>query len=429
MKFDVVIAGGGPAGATCAQYLAENDVDVILFEKGNKNRYKACAGGIMWHNQLDFGSLPSEIIERDVGHLIFHGPNKSAVLKNESNAGKIGQLTYRNQFDCYLREQALRSGAEIETNSEAKNVEKYKDYIEIEVKTSNGTKNIKADALVIATGIHGNRLHRKLNMDCPVEIEQAIQAEYSLPRHIIDERFGGGAYELFFDSKIASHGYTWIFTKKEGLSVGMCNKKVDINHFRYILKHHPILQEKLKDTSPIEFEGKHIWSAPIPDRILEYIYGNRVLLIGDAAGFSDRFTYEGIWHARISGKIAAKILVKAKQKNDFSASFLQKYQKKCSRIAKIIQNSQRMHHLIYHSGYMDLLIDTIAEILENNSDLATKIAMNIQTLLEGFLEVGNDQAIINVELLEKLLNALNNKVNKKTLRNINKEIAFAYSIS
>jgi len=429
VKYDVIIAGGGPAGATCAEILAKNNVDVILFEKGNKDRYKACAGGLMWHNKLDFGPLPPEIIERNVDYLIFHGPKKAAILKDDSKSGRIGQLTYRNRLDCYLREKALKNGAIIETNSEVKDVFLHNDSIEIEVNGHSNLRNVKADALVIATGIHGNRLHRKLNIDCPVEMEQAIQAEYSLPSQIIDERFGGGAYELFFDSRIASHGYTWIFTKREGISVGMCNKKVSLKHFRRIIENHPIIKEKLKGATPIEFEGKHIWSAPIPDRILEYIYGNKVLLVGDAAGFSDRFTYEGIWHARMSGKIAAKTLIKAKQKNDYSESFLQKYQRKCQKIIQVVQNSQRMHHLIYHTGYMDLLTDTIADVLQENRVLATKIAMNIQTLLEGFLEVGSDYASISIEFLDKLLNTLQNKVNKKILRKINKEIEFAYAIS
>lgn len=231
MKYDVIVAGGGPAGSTCAQFLAKSNVDVILFEKGNQDRYKACAGGLMWHNELDFGPLPPEIIERNVEHLVISGPTKFVDLRNNGLSTKIGQLTYRNRLDCYLREQALKSGAEVETNSEVINVYSHDNYIEVEVKSNSNIKNVKADALVIATGVHGDQLHRKLYIDRPIETEQAIQAEFYLPSYEIDDRFGGGTYELYFDSKIARHGYLWIFTKKEGLSIGMCNKIVNLIEF------------------------------------------------------------------------------------------------------------------------------------------------------------------------------------------------------
>ncbi|NVM04852.1 MAG: NAD(P)/FAD-dependent oxidoreductase [Candidatus Helarchaeota archaeon] len=428
MKYDVIVAGGGPGGATCAEFLAKNDVDVILFEKGGNDRYKACAGGLMWHNELDFGPLPPEIIERDVDHLLLHGPTNFVDLQSDSNnSTKIGQLTYRNRLDCYFREQANRSGATVETNSEVLSVTNHEDYVEIEVKSNSHEKRVKADALVIATGVHGNKLHRKLKIDRPLEIQQAIQAEFYLPSHIVEERFGGGVYELFFDSKIASHGYTWIFTKKEGVSVGMCNKTVDISHFQDILKYHPVISQKLSGAKQIEFEGRHIWAAPIPDRILEHIFGDKVLLIGDAAGFIDRFTYEGIWHARMSGKLAAETLVKAKKRSDYTASFLLKYQKKCNRIFEIIKNSQKMHHLVYHSGYMNLFIDTMAKILQDK-DLSDRYTKNIQTLLEGLLEPGDEIAQLSIEFQRRLLDALQKKLDKRTFRKINRLVEYAYFI-
>jgi geranylgeranyl reductase len=424
MKYDVIVAGGGPGGSTCAEILAKNGMDIILFEKGKKDRYKACAGGLMWHNELDFGPLPPEIVERNVDYLLFHGPNESAIIKNGKKT-KIGQLTYRNRLDCYLREKAARAGAIIENNSEIKDVFKHEDHIEVEVAYNSSKKNVKADAIVVATGVHRNVLQRKLNVEHPSEIEQAIQAEFYLPSHVINERFGGGAYELFFDSKIAPHGYAWIFTKNEGLSVGMCNKTVKIDQFRDLLKHHPIINNKIMGAKPIKIEGKHLWAAPIPDRLIEHVYGDKVLIIGDAAGFTDRFTYEGIWHARISGKLAAETLIKAKKRKDFTISYLQKYQRKCSRIIQVIRNSQRMHHLAYHSGYMDLLTDTMAEILQD-SVLAEKIGEHIQILLEGFLEPGNVAAALSLEFQTKLIETLEKKIDKITLRKFNRDLEFSY---
>ena len=208
----------------------------------------------------------------------------------------------------------------------------------------------------------------------------------------------------------------------------MCDKIVNINHFENILAHHPILSKKLEGATPVEFDGKHIWAAPIPDRIPEYIYRDRVLLVGDAAGLSDRFTYEGIWHARYSGRSAAEILIKATKQNDFSVNCFRKYQIKCSKLFNTILSSQRMHHLVYHSGYMDLILDTMAEILQDPS-FGKAIISNIQILLEGFLEPGNKVASLGVQLQQKLLEALREKVDRSTIKKLNLEIEFALALS
>lgn len=428
MKYDVIIAGGGPAGSTCAEILGKNGIDVILFEKGNNNRYKTCAGGLMWHNELDFGSLPPEIIERNVEHLFLSGPTTAVDLTTIGTPGKIGQLTYRNRLDHYLRVQASKSGAEVVTNAEVTDIVTHKDFVEAEVKTNSHTRTIYADAIVLAIGAQKTKLQQKLRMDRPTNFEQAIIAEFHLPEFLIDERFGGGAYELYFNSQIAPHGYMWIFTKREGLSVGMCDKIVNVHFFETILADHPIISKKIEGAKPVEFDGKYIWAAPIPDRMPEYIYRDRVLLVGDAAGLSDRFTYEGIWHARFSGRAAAETLIKAIKENDYSATFLQKYQLKCRRILNTILSSQRMHHLIYHSGYMDLIIDTIAQVL-TDSELGKAIVSNIQFLLEGFLEPGNTIAPLGRQLQQKLLETLRGKVDKSLIKKINREIDFALVLS
>jgi len=428
MKYDIIIAGGGPAGSTCAEVLAKNDIDVLLFEKGNNNRYKTCAGGLMWHNELDFGSLPAEIIERNVEHLFLSGPTASVDLTTLGTSGKVGQLTYRNRFDCYLRELASKSGAHIETNTEVINISVHKDFVEVEVKSNSQIQKKYASAVVLAIGAQRTQLQQKLRMDRPADFEQAIIAEFSLPEQLIDERFGGGAYELYFNSEIAPHGYTWIFTKREGLSVGLCDKNVNINHFKDILAHHPIISKKLEGTNPIEFDGKHIWAAPIPDRIPEYLYRDRVILVGDAAGLSDRFTYEGIWHARSSGRSAAETLIKATKQNDYSSTFLQKYQIKCSKLLNTILNSQRMHHLVYHSGYMNLILDTLVEILQNPY-FGNAIISNIQLLLEGFLAPGNGVASLGVQLQQKLIESLREKVDRSTIKKLNREIGFALALN
>jgi len=55
-------------------------------------------------------------------------------------------------------------------------------------------------------------------------------------------------------------------------------------------------------------------------------YDDHLLVIGDAAGFIDPLTGEGIQYAMESSEIASKVLLEGFRKGDLSASFLKKYQ-------------------------------------------------------------------------------------------------------
>ena len=45
-RFDVVVIGGGPAGATAARHCSQNSLRTLLLEKKRRPRYKPCAGGV-----------------------------------------------------------------------------------------------------------------------------------------------------------------------------------------------------------------------------------------------------------------------------------------------------------------------------------------------------------------------------------------------
>ncbi len=57
-------------------------------------------------------------------------------------------------------------------------------------------------------------------------------------------------------------------------------------------------------------------------------YGDGVMLIGDAGGFPCPLEAEGIWHACMTGKIAAEVAAKAVSSSDTSKSFLKEYERR-----------------------------------------------------------------------------------------------------
>lgn len=417
MIHDVVIIGGGPAGATCAKFLAMNkEIDVVLLEKGSIDRYKPCGGGVVHRNERDFGPLPAEVVETNVDTFSMGSYSKVATLDFQGLGIQYGKLVYRNKFDKYLLEEAEREGAKVQTESEAINALRTSEGMELELKDHS---KLKARCLVIATGSNNTKIQRRLNLDRPVEIVNTIQAEYDLSEAIVKERFGGGSWELYFDSKrIAKHGYAWIFAKPSGLTVGYLDKLVAVDKFKEIITHHPIIKEKLEGTKIRQIEGREFWAHPIADRIVEYTFDDRVLLVGEAAGFVDRFTYEGIWHARMSGRLAAGILQKAHKKDNYTIQMLRKYENKWLKeiydcIASSVSFSRGNHHFYYHSGFLDEFIDAIVTVLAQK-ELVDEVIKKAEA-------EGRDDFLFVESIQLKIVDELQRRHDKKTFGRMFKE--------
>ncbi|NHI94168.1 MAG: NAD(P)/FAD-dependent oxidoreductase [Candidatus Lokiarchaeota archaeon] len=407
MKYDIIIIGAGPAGTQCAIELAKQNLNVLIIEKESPGRYKPCGGGLTYKN-YEFGKLPSHLVERNLDIFVFGGRKEEASVNLKENEFDYGQLVYRNEFDLYLQDVAVKSGAHINYQQEVGNIYRYEDRIEVEIKGSG--EKIIGDVAVIATGAkQGNLLAKFSDLDSIKDFVFAIQGEYKLSEDIIDERFGGGSWNIYFDSNlIGPHGYAWIFTKKEGLTVGYLEKKVSKDQFKSIITKHPLIKEKMEGTIPKKIRGKHMWAAPIADRMSEYQYSDRILVIGEAAGVIDRFYYEGIWQARKTGQIAANTLMKAFKKRDFSRWRLKSYENAFRKELYLkpfigIYDSRDWHHFYYHSGYLDQFVDAIITTLKDeefmkllmkkskqeglgdifsNETLQTKIVENLQKITD-----------------------------------------------
>ena len=418
LKYDVIIIGGGPAGSQCAIELAKNNLNVIILEKDSPSRYKPCGGGLTYKN-YEFGKIPSDLVERNLDFFVLGGRNAEATVNLKENQFDYGQLVYRNEFDLYLQDEAVKRGAHINYHHQVERINRYEDRIEVEVKGQD--KKIEGQVAVMATGAkHAKLLANFPELDSIKEFVYAIQGEYKLSEDVIDERFRGGSWNIYFDSNlIGTHGYAWIFTKKEGLTVGYLEKKVNKEHFNAIITKHPLLKEKMEGTLPKIIEGKHLWAAPIADRMSEYQYSDRILVIGEAAGIVDRFYYEGIWQARKSGQLAAQTLIKACKKGDFTRWRLKSYENAFRKELYLkpfigVLDSRDWHHFYYHSGFLDQFVDVIIETLKDEAFM--------KDLMKKSREEGLGDIFSNETLQTKIVNNLQAVSDKKTFNRMFKEL-------
>ncbi len=104
--FDVVVVGGGPAGATAASDLARPGRSVLLLDKAG--RIKPCGGAIPPRLIRDF-DIPAELIVARITSARMVAPSARTVDMPIDEGGYVGMVD-RDVFDEWLRERAVDAG-------------------------------------------------------------------------------------------------------------------------------------------------------------------------------------------------------------------------------------------------------------------------------------------------------------------------------
>ncbi len=326
LMFDAIVIGGGPAGATATITIAKKGLKVALLEKGPVNRYKVCSGGIPLRTFkiLELG-IPRDIVERPVYEVNIYVPTKGKI---SGNIGKIiGYTVYRPKFDQWLRDKASDSGALVEHECFVKDIKLQKDYVEVKCLKKGKSETYRGKIIVGAFGVNGFLL-RKLGVK-PSKYSVSVQMELKGNAEDIDSRIGN-TLNFYVDSRFSGSSYCWIFPRKEEVSVGLTEKmgvkRLD-KKLKSFIEKHPLASKQLKGFKPRKINGKLILGHLNPDECVEKTYGHRFLLVGDAAGFADPITWEGIFYAVKSGKIAGELISEIHEVGDYTADKLSAYER------------------------------------------------------------------------------------------------------
>ena len=363
MNFDLVIIGGGPGGATAALIAAKGGTKVLLLEAAEEGRYKCCAGGIPVSNE-EFTPIPHNVKEREITGGVLVTPS-SGVMQFEAIGEKNrGYCMFRTDFDKFLIDLARDAGAQVEYNYFAKNIEIQKS----KNVTVRGSHDYQTECVIIATGLGGARLQRGLGIEVPPMVT-GIQAEFAIPEDQIDELFGNKIWE-FFDRNIIDHGIGWTFPKLNAVSVGVLGPNAKLVHFNSFLKHRH-LKDKIANKEMLNFGERKIWAAPIPDHIINKPYRERIMVVGDACGVADPVLYEGIYQARLSGKIAAHTFLQAYENENFGEEVLSNYYHELLRqlYSENLKYAYKIHHLLYHSGHLEEIIDAVYNLTKEDIEM------------------------------------------------------------
>ncbi len=325
---DILILGGGPSGLSTALHLQQLAPllarRMLVLEKARYPRPKLCAGGLVADAEiilqrlgLDVSEVPH--VDALAAHLDFAGRGLRVRLPN---AYAI-RIIRRDEFDRWLAEKARSRGIEIREGITVRNVQPREDCVLVE--TNIGT--LRAQIVVGADGSNGVTRRCILPNESvhTARVLEVLTPEHNLtnneakhtPRN--DMHRADVAYFDFFPVPAGIAGYTWDFPTQVGGEPMRCWGVYDTNLLASMRR--PALKEPLAeemarqgfDLEQVKLQGHPIrWFSPFAQ-----FSTPRVILAGDAAG-ADPLFGEGISLALGYGQFAAREIVRAFERNDFS---------------------------------------------------------------------------------------------------------------
>jgi digeranylgeranylglycerophospholipid reductase len=307
-RYDVVIAGAGPAGAQCARDLASRDYDVLVLETESESEFprqsnKSTAG--TFPSMMASFSIPDDVVMNYTDSVVLESPND---YYKRQQAGAVLEFA---DFKRFLVEDGREKGAEYRFDSRvSKPIKERGEIVGVEY---SGGEEVYGDIVVDATG-PAAPLAKDLGVSDLERKKQAIGVEWEfdgVEANHPDYADLRDAMMLRLDHDLAPGGYSWLFhTGEDTAKVGLCYIQNDSHKDR--AKEGMGIDDYLEywlDTDPRfedaeKLEGKqHRGSAHIQQP--GQLHTDNFMAIGDTVPTIDPLWGEGIHKGMKSARAAA----------------------------------------------------------------------------------------------------------------------------
>jgi electron transfer flavoprotein-quinone oxidoreductase len=346
-KFDAIIVGAGLAGLAAAYTLAQEGLEVLVLERGDYAGAKNVTGGRLYLNPIRdmFPDLWKKApLERFIAREEVAIVAKERSLTMSYCGEELRQEPYqsysilRAKFDRWLAKQAERKGAMLVTKSRVDDVIIDNGQV---VGVIAGGEELHADVVIACDGVM-SLVAEKAGLrkpGNPRDFAVGFKEVIELDPTVIEDRFGlngnEGAARLYMGEVTkGKFGGGFLYTNKESLSLGIVVGIKDLTEGEQVqapsllddFKQRPEVASLIRGGQTVEYSAHVIPEGGL--KALTKLYGNGILVAGDAAGLSMNIgvTVRGMEYAMASGYLAAQAVLKARETGQFNASQLAVYE-------------------------------------------------------------------------------------------------------
>lgn len=346
----VAIIGGGPGGVGCALALQQEaqrlgrDIQIVLFEgKRFGEHYNQCAGVLSPPCQellqtFDL-SLPADLIQRKIAGYVLYGDREQLYLP-EADSEAPSLAVQRAHFDRFLLAQARSRGVEI-VQGRVTDVEFHPEGII--VYSWSGT--YRACAVVGAFGLSKAMaacFARRVGYVPPPFLETLVANFYPNSAEALPDLLGNLIH--VFLPRLPRVEFGALIPKSDHLTVILAGWDVSGREMDAFLAL-PLVRALLPATPHTDyFKGR------FPIGLARRFWGDRYVLIGDAAGLVRPFKGKGINSALFTGRIAAETLLQ----EGLSRTALARFHRRCHELTGDLWYGRLMRRLAHLSAHLSL---------------------------------------------------------------------------
>lgn len=299
--WDAIVVGAGPAGCACAYDLASSGKSVLLLDKADFPRVKACAGGLTMKTVRALRYSVEPVVRQTISKIVLEERDTSRVPVRSRKS--ICVMTVRAELDAYCLKKTIEAGASFKRISGLGSITQDEDGVTVAAYDT----VFRGRFLIGADGV--NSQVRRMTGDAPW-FKKGLAIE-------VDVRRNASGDDLVFDFAPVAQGYGWVFPKYDHVNIGLysidSNEDLSRGRVAAYVAHRFGVEAKTE-----KFIGQYVGfgAAQFSGR------SGRVLLVGDAGGFVDPLTGEGIYGAITSGQAAAKAITGASNDGAVFETFL-----------------------------------------------------------------------------------------------------------
>ena len=329
MTFDVIVVGAGPAGSTAAKLLGEAGISTLLLDKSAFPRDKPCGGGISARVIQRFPYLESALASIPVNwvnKVYLESPAGFSV--DYSSDVPLYLMIRRCEFDNLLYSLA-RKRVEFRVPALVRKVVQDTGGATVTAEVNGETEEYECNLVLGCDGANSIVARGSGLRTGSVQADYAIDMMEETPYQELNLPERDRMYVYY---RIRSHyGYGYVFPKASHVNLGVGFKldyylsKLRGEHYA----HHTSFIEGLASKQLVSGRSNrgNFRAFPLPiSGPLPRTSSGRVLLSGDAGGFVNALTAEGIYYAMVSGEHAARTAIAAVKANDFTSRMLGCYE-------------------------------------------------------------------------------------------------------